>query len=137
MNSRIDILRRCGRAGAGLLIGLGLIHEGAAFWVYPSFAGHLSRGEAHAFLVMFLATGAATFGCGLLLWRAFRAIEKGEAWAVSIGLGAALFALLLGLGSMLAMPDNPFAYLATFAAILVLVPRRLACAVGQREVSHD
>jgi hypothetical protein len=96
---------------------LGIVHIAGTPLVYPAYAG-----SGFTFLYMFLGTGAAVIFAGLLALFSTGGWERGERWAWAIQLRIGVFLLLLGIGAVIAMTENPFAYLMLIVAAVAALP---------------
>lgn len=109
--------------GAGwLTLGLGVIHIAATPLIFPLSASLLADPELLSSLYMFVMTGLAVIFTGWLVMYASQGWRQGQRWAWQVCLGAGVYLLLLGAGAVLAMPDNPFAYLSLVIAIVENLP---------------
>lgn len=108
---------------AGILtVLLGLIHVAATPVIFSTMSDQLSAADKLTFLYMYIATGAAVIFVGWLIMYGSRGLRTSERWAWITTLAAGVFMSLLGIGAILAMSDNPFAYLTLVFAALELVP---------------
>jgi uncharacterized membrane protein HdeD (DUF308 family) len=108
---------------AGILtVLLGLIHVAATPVIFSTMSDQLSAADKLTFLYMYIATGAAVIFVGWLVMYGSRGLRTSERWAWITTLAAGVFMSLLGIGAILAMSDNPFAYLTLVFAALELVP---------------
>ena len=105
------------RIAGWLVVALGAIHIAATPLVYPTHAG-----DDLTFLYMFLATGVAVIFAGLVVLFAARGWQRGERWAWAILLRTGVFLLLLGVGAVITMADNPFAYVMLILAVVAALP---------------
>ncbi|MEW5871191.1 MAG: hypothetical protein AB1894_18110 [Chloroflexota bacterium] len=105
-----------------LTLGLGVIHIAATPLIFPLSASLLADPELLSSLYMFEMTGFAVVFTGWLVMYASQGWRQGQRWAWQVCQGAGLFLLLLGAGAVLAMPDNPFAYLSLVIAIVENLP---------------
>lgn len=99
-----------------LVVALGVVHIAATPLVYPAYAGDL------AFLYIFLATGIAVIFAGALMLLAAGGWSRGERWAWAVLLRTGIFLSLLGIGAVVTMADNPFAYLMLVFALVAALP---------------
>jgi hypothetical protein len=99
---------------SALIMLLGLIHTAATFVLFPVLKKDVPVDYASVY--MFIMVGISVFLTGGLQWYVSdkqidnKAMER-------ILKGSVLFIVLMGLGAIIAMPDNPFAY--TIAAIAI------------------
>jgi hypothetical protein len=103
------------------LILLGIIHLLATFAVIPMYR-HLPKDQLNVFLFMYLGAGLATILPGLvskMLHKLIKEEMRTAAWVVFI---CAVTALLLGLGAVITMPQNVFAYVSLVLGISLLIP---------------
>lgn len=105
-----------------LTLVLGLIHIAATPLIFPLSTSLLADPELLSSLYMFVMTGLAVILTGWLVIYASQGWSQGQRWAWHVCLGAGVFLLLLGAGAILAMPDNPFAYLSLVIAIVENLP---------------
>jgi hypothetical protein len=105
-----------------LIIILGSIHVAATFLIFPAIAPQLPKPIQFMFLYLFIATGAAVIFSGALTIYGSRGLKTGQSWAWAITNMNGMFMFLLGVGAILAMPFNPFAYLTLIIAIFELTP---------------
>jgi len=110
------------RLAGWLTLLLGSIHIAATPFVYTLSASLFADPDALSALYMFEMTGIAVIFTGLLIIYASKGWQNGQCWAWHVCLGAGVFLLLLGLGAVLGMPDNPFAYLSLIIAIIENLP---------------
>lgn len=119
---------------AGMFIAaLGLIHLAATPVIFPSIALQLFQADQFVFLYMYLSTGTAVVFVGLLTIYSARGLRRAEPWAWTLALATGGFMLLLGVGAVLSMANNPFAYLTLVLALVELTPLwlyRHACQIG-------
>lgn len=104
------------RIAGWLVVALGVVHIAATPLIYPPYAGDLT------FLYMFLATGIAVIFAGALVLLAAGGWSRGERWAWDVLLRAGIFLSLLGIGAVITMADNPFAYLMLILAVVAALP---------------
>lgn len=103
------------------LIVLGIIHLIATIMVLPMFQ-NLGKEQFHVFLFMYLAAGFGTVLPGLiskLLINKVRNKDKG-AWGIIII--CSIYSLILGLGAIVFMNTNPFAYLMLLIGFSLFIP---------------
>lgn len=106
-----------------LIMALGGIHCISTVFVMKSaWVSLLPPEYARVFMYMFLATGAATIFGGWLATVAARGLRMGEPLAWPLVWRVALFLLLLGIGSVATMFDNPFAHIMLVFSILLAIP---------------
>lgn len=123
---RLDFLIR---VAGFLIVILGAIHCGATPLVLNEGFKQLPKDLELVFVYMFLATGIAVIGSGLLIAAASSGIARSEHLAMQAAIGSAFFMTLLGITAPLFMPTNPFAYLTIVLAVfldVLLVLRRQA-----------
>lgn len=97
-----------------LIMLLGLIHTAATFVLFPVFKKDVPIDFASVY--MFIMVGISVLLTGLLQW--FAADKQIENKPMErILKGSVLFIILMGLGAIIAMPDNPFAYVIAGIAV--------------------
>ncbi len=97
-----------------LIMLLGLIHSAATFVFFPVFKNDAPID--YASMYMFMMVGISVFLTGGIQWYiSDKQIENKP--MERILKGTVLFIILMGLGAIIAMPDNPFAYIAAAIAI--------------------
>lgn len=99
---------------SALVMLMGLIHTAATFVLFPVFKKDIPVDYASVY--MFIMVGISVFLTGGLQWYVSDKQIGNKAMA-RILKGSVLFIVLMGLGAIIAMPGNPFAY--TFAAIAI------------------
>lgn len=105
-----------------LVLLLGFIHVAATATVYSLGFNTLSNGNNYVFLFMYVSTGLACIGTGLLVVFGSFGLARARKWARITTAGAAVFVLLLGITAPFAMSDNPFAYAILAVAVLLIIP---------------
>ncbi|MFQ6120215.1 MAG: hypothetical protein ACE5KE_10060 [Methanosarcinales archaeon] len=104
-----------------LIVILGIIHNGAT----PLISSDLDILPKNVMLVMifmFVGTGTAIIFAGLLTIYCSFGLKKSERMAWVIAMGVGVFIGLLGIGAVITMPNNPFAYIMSAFSILVIIP---------------
>lgn len=97
-----------------LIMILGLIHTAATFVFFPVFKN--GAPIDYTSMYMFMMVGISVLLTGMLQW--FVSDKQMENKPMErILKGSVLFIILMGLGAIIAMPDNPFAY--AMAAIAI------------------
>ena len=106
-----------------LILLMGLIHEFYTGEVWKMLV-NTDPMIAWTFLYMYLSTGLAVILCGFLLLFMASQLKKGQPLAKFLSLSICAFLTLLGIGGVIIMPTNPFAWLmlilAGFNVILIL-----------------
>jgi hypothetical protein len=110
------------RLSGWLTIVLGSIHIAATPFIYALSTSLFADADMLANLYMFEMTGLAVIFTGWLIIYAAKGWQDGQRWAWHLCLGAGVFLLLLGIGAVLAMSVNPFAYLSLVIAIIENLP---------------
>ena len=106
-----------------LIIILGLIHNAATSIVFHmgSFE-KLPKEDGLVFIYMYVATGTAVIAAGLLTIYCSFALKKSERMAWTITIAVCIFMILLGIGAIITMTDNPFAYIMLVLPLLEIIP---------------
>lgn len=99
-------------------LALGTIHCLATPAVLGMGFGALPRPQLAVFLFMFLATGLSLVFAGASLLQAIPHLHEGNPLAIRIHRLCVAYFLPLGIGSVVAMGDNPFAWLTLLNALL-------------------
>jgi len=95
---------------------LGLVHIAATPLVIETELAGLDKGIVRVFVYMFVATGVAVVCAGLLVVYSAIGMKRAENMAWPVAVGGGLFMLLLGIGAVVMMTDNPFAYIMLVSA---------------------
>lgn len=111
------------RISAWGAVALGAIHCLATPLVLGGAFGRLPGPELRTFLYMFLGVGVSLVVCGLLL---LQLPDDPSPVAPSLRRLLAGYLVLLGVGAVVAMADNPFAWLMLLDASLALPALRKA-----------
>ena len=109
------------RIGAIALIVLGIIHTIATVMVFPMFQ-NLAKEQLSVFLFMYMATGMGTILSGLVSVFAVGRIREKDITAWLILLFCASFALIIGIGGIISLKHNPFAYLGLIIGFTLFIP---------------
>jgi len=112
------------RISAIALIFLGIIHLAATIMVLPMFQ-NLARKQLSVFLFMYLATGIGTMLPGLISVFTVRRLNEKDRNAWLILLICSIYAVILGIGAIVSMMNNPFAYLGFIIGLSLLIPTSL------------
>ncbi|MCP4539666.1 MAG: hypothetical protein GY832_21220 [Chloroflexi bacterium] len=108
---------------AGILIViLGLIHIAATPIVFRMDFGKLPTEAGLAFIYVFVATGVAVVFAGLLAVYGAIGIKRSERMARPLTVGVGIFMSLVGVGAVVTMSDNPFAYMGLALALVEMAP---------------
>ncbi len=105
-----------------LIIILGLIHIAATPMVFCMDFGKLPTKVGLAFIYVFVATGVAVVFAGLLAVYGSIGIKRSERMARPLAVGVGVFMLFVGVGAVITMSDNPFAYMGLVLALVEIVP---------------
>jgi hypothetical protein len=105
-----------------LLIVLGMIQCAAAPLILQAPLTLLLPADAHAVLFMYLTTGFVIFFSGMLTLFCIKGFKREEFWAWPLAWRLAIFNLILGLASVVAMLTNPFSHVLLLFAILYMIP---------------
>lgn len=111
------------------LIILGLIHLIATILILPMFQ-NLCKEQFSIFLFMYLATGLGTILPGVVSMLMVKGVRNKEKRSWDISMICSIYTLLLGVGAILTMNTNPFAYLMFLIGLVlflavVLVKKKL------------
>lgn len=106
------------------MIVLGLIHLLATIMVIPMFH-NLGKEQLSVFLFMYLATGLGTILPGLISKLSIAGLKNNDERAWKIILICSVYSLLTGIGAMVTMNRNPFAYLSILIGISLFIPTLL------------
>lgn len=102
-----------------LVIVLGLMHCAATPMVLAEGRAKMPADLLNVYIYMFLATGLATIGTGLIIALSSRGLAQSKLWSLHLNIGAAGFISILGISAPIAMASNPFAYLTLALALLL------------------
>jgi hypothetical protein len=122
MKQSVIKLSKFVRFGSIMTVLLGMIHVLATSMVYHSGFDQLPVEMAHCFLSMFISTGLGLIFVGGIAVYSTVALRRGEKGAFNIILAAGSFILLVGIGAVVSLPHNPFAYMTFSAALIMLIP---------------
>ena len=103
------------------LIVLGLIHLTAVFKVGPMFE-NLNGQQFNVFIFMYLATGLGTVLPGLISKLQVKGLKEKDKRAWITLFICSVYAIVTGIGAVILMNTNPFAYLEFIIGILLLTP---------------
>ena len=103
------------------LIILGLIHLIAIIKVAPMYK-NLSEGQFSVFLYMYLATGLGTVLPGLIAKFQITALKDKNKNAWITLFICSIYTMIIGIGAIIQLTKNPFAYIALIISILMLFP---------------
>jgi hypothetical protein len=106
------------------LIVLGLIHLAATLMILPVFQD-LEKEQFKVFLFMYLAAGIGTILPGLISKLTVRGLKNNHKIGWLIVLVCSIYSTLIGVGAVITMTSNPFAYLMLLIGISLLVPTLL------------
>ncbi len=106
------------------LIVLGLIHIAASIMVIPMYR-NLTEGQFSVFIFMYLATGLGTVLPGLISWLQIRGLKDKSKSAWTTLLVSAIYALIIGIGAIIQMSNNIFAYIDLLIGISLIIPALL------------
>ena len=107
---------------AGILIAiLGLIHIAATPMVLKDL-DELPKNVKDSLVYMYVTTGAAVVFAGLLAVYSSIGIKRSEGMARPLAVGVGVFMFLVGVGAVIVMPDNPFAYIGLVLALVEIAP---------------
>jgi hypothetical protein len=106
------------------MIVLGLIHLIATCKVLPMF-GNLGKEQISIFLFMYLASGLGTILPGLISIQLINGLKNKDKRAWVIVMICSIYSLLLGLGGIMTMKTNPFAYLMLLIGLSLFIPTML------------
>ncbi len=108
---------------AGILIViLGLTHIAATPVIFRMDFGELPTEAGLAFIYVFVATGVAVVFAGLLAVYSSIGSKRSEGMARPLAVGVGVFMLLVGIGAVVTMSDNPFAYMGLALALVEITP---------------
>lgn len=100
---------------------LGVIHLAATVMVLPMFQ-NLDEAQFSVFLFMYLAAGIGTVLPGLVSFLSIAGLKNSHVVSWRITLTCALYTCIMGIGAILTMPDNVFAYLSLLIGLSLLLP---------------
>lgn len=106
------------------LIVLGLIHLAATLMIIPMFQD-LEKEQFKVFLFMYLAAGIGTILPGLISKLTAGELKNNYKRGWLIVLACSIYSTLMGIGAVITMISNPFAYLMLLVGISLLVPTLL------------
>ena len=101
-----------------LVMLLGIIHTAATFVLFPVF-----KKDAlidYASLYMFIMVGISVVFAGCLQWALSDKFKDSRSLGRIMNMSI-LFMMIMGLGAVFALPDNPFAYISLAIAIYEIV----------------
>jgi hypothetical protein len=105
-----------------LITALGVAHVALTSVVYEQGWKDLPPPQPRVFLYMYIGAGLALAFAGVLTVRGARALGRGEKWGYGVASLAAWFVILMGVGAVVNMRSNPFAWAALVVAVLNYVP---------------
>ena len=106
------------------LIVLGLIHLIAIIKIAPMYQ-NLSEGQFSVFILVYLATGLGTVLPGLISKVQITALkDKSKSAWITLFI-CSIYTMIIGIGSVIQMTKNPFAYIALVISISLLIPTLL------------
>lgn len=103
------------------LIVLGLIHLIVTTMVLSMFK-NLSNEQLSVFLFMYLSAGLGTILPGLISKLMIKGLKNKDKRAWEILIICSIYSLLMGIGAIITMKTNPFAYLMLLIGLLLFVP---------------
>jgi uncharacterized membrane protein len=103
------------------LIILGLIHLSAIIVVAPMYE-NLSTEQFSVFVFMYMATGLGTVLPGVITKLQINALKDKSKIAWKTILLCSIYSMIIGIGAVIKMTDNPFAYLDLITSISLLIP---------------
>ena len=103
------------------MIVLGVIHLIATMKVIPMFQ-NLNEKQLPVFLFMYLASGMGTVLPGIIVKQMANGLAKKDRRAWKIVAICSVYSLLMGIGAVIAMNTNPFAYLMLLIALSLFIP---------------
>jgi membrane protease YdiL (CAAX protease family) len=106
------------------LIVLGIIHLTATIMILPMFQ-NLAKEQLTVFLFMYLAAGMGTILPGLISKLLIKGLKNKDKRAWEIILICSIYSTLIGIGGIITMINNPFAYLGLLIGISLLIPTLL------------
>ncbi len=106
------------------LIITGLIHLAAAVMVFPMFK-NLPEGQFSAFIFMYLAAGLGTILPGLISRLQSNGLKEKNKGAWITLLVCSVYTIIIGIGAVIQMMDNIFAYIALIIGMSLLIPALL------------
>ena len=106
------------------LMVLGVIHLIATIMVVPMFQ-NLADEQFSVFIFMYLATGIGTILPGLISKLQVKELKEKNKRAWMTILICSIYTVIFGIGAIILMTDNPFAYLGFIIGISLLIPTLL------------
>ena len=103
------------------LIILGIIHLAAALMVFPVLK-NLAEELFSVLIFIYLATGLGTVLPGLISWLQLKGVKENHKSAWITLLVCSVYTVIIGIGAVIQMTDNIFAYLALSIGISLLIP---------------
>jgi len=108
-----------------MLVLLGIMDLASGPGVMRGIPESVSSEFRKAFLFMFASMGAAVVFAGLLVLAAAYGIARMRPGAKALAFSSGIFAILLGIGAVAAMPQNAFSYILLILGLSVLPPLML------------
>lgn len=102
------------------LIVLGLIHLIATIMILPMFR-NLGKEQLLIFLFMYFSAGLGTILPGLISKLMIKGLKNKDKRAWGILIICSIYSLLMGIGAIITMKTNPFAYLMLIIGLLLFV----------------
>jgi uncharacterized membrane protein YhaH (DUF805 family) len=106
------------------LIILGLIHLIAIIKIAPMYP-NLSEGQFSVFIFMYMGTGLGTVLPGLISKLQIRALKDSSKSAWITLFVCSIYTMIIGIGAVTQMTNNPFAYLGLVIGISLFLPTLL------------
>ncbi len=100
---------------------LGITHLAATVFIVPMFQ-NLAKEQFLVFLFMYFAAGIGTILPGVISWISTTGLNTKNKNSRNIILICAAYSLLMGVGAIITMNDNPFAYLMFLSGLSLLTP---------------
>lgn len=113
-------LPRCVLIAGSLMCLLGVAHMLIAVPMGIEIIRSLQSSAIHPLTLGNIVTALSVGSAGLLTLYCLRGLRRAEQWAWTIAFGAGFFIVLVGVGYVSVMPDNPFAYLALLVGLVDL-----------------
>lgn len=102
------------------VIVLGFIHLIGTFRIFPMYS-NLGKQQFSVFLFIYLAVGIGTILPGLISKLLVVELKNTDKKAWLIILICSIYSVLMGIGAIIAMKSNPFAYLMLLIGIPLLI----------------
>lgn len=103
------------------LVILGLIHLTAIIVVAPMYK-NLANEQFSVFIFMYMATGLGTVLPGIITKIQINTLKDKSKIAWKTILICSIYSMIIGIGAVIKMTDNPFAYLFCVVSISLLIP---------------